>query len=258
MKYALFLGCQIPARVEHYEISTREVLKQLDISLIDIRQFNCCGYPVRNQDQMAFLLSSVRNLALAERSGLDILVLCKCCYGSLKKAEHFMRESGELQNKLQRILEKEDLYYQGTTKIRHLLSVLHGDVGLKTLNEKIQNKYHDLQIATHYGCHALRPSTITEFDDPVAPTLFDDLVTVTGAKSIDWQDKLECCGAPLLGTNDELSLKLTQRKITAAKNAGADFLCTACPYCQIQFDSIQQQIVKNGSHNEILKSILFP
>ena len=92
-KYALFLGCNIPARVTQYEISSRAVLKMLDIELMDIRMFNCCGYPMRNFDQKAFLLSAVKNLALAENRSLDILVLCKCCFGSLKKAEYLSTNS---------------------------------------------------------------------------------------------------------------------------------------------------------------------
>jgi len=51
-----------------------------------------------------------------------------------------------------------------------------------------------------------KASKITQFDDPVAPSIFDKLVEVTGAKSVDWTRKLECCGAPVLGVNDELSM----------------------------------------------------
>jgi len=77
MKYALFLGCNIPARVNQYDTSARAVLKQVDVQLSDIREFNCCGYPLKNVDQKAFLLSSAVNLALAEKAGLDMMTLCK-------------------------------------------------------------------------------------------------------------------------------------------------------------------------------------
>ncbi len=42
MKFALFLGCNIPARVEQYDTSARAVLKQVGVQLVDIRDFNCC------------------------------------------------------------------------------------------------------------------------------------------------------------------------------------------------------------------------
>ena len=206
MRYALFIGCQIPSRVPQYETASRAVLKKLGVDVVDIRQFNCCGYPLRNVDKKAFLLSSVRNLALAEQKGLDMLVLCKCCFGSLKKAEHMMKEEGALQDEVRKSLQKTGLTYKGETRICHLLSVLFHEVGVDTLKDKLSKTYKGLNIATHYGCHALRPSEVTRFDDPVAPSIFDKLVAVTGAKSVDWTNKLECCGAPLMGINDELSM----------------------------------------------------
>ena len=50
MKFALFLGCNIPARLTLYESSARAVLGRLDVGLVDIKELNCCGYPVRNLD----------------------------------------------------------------------------------------------------------------------------------------------------------------------------------------------------------------
>ncbi|MEE8541203.1 MAG: heterodisulfide reductase-related iron-sulfur binding cluster, partial [Desulfobacterales bacterium] len=99
---------------------------------------------------------------------------------------------------------------------------------------------------------------IMQFDNPVAPVLFDQLVEVTGAKSVDWSLKLECCGAPLLGINDDLSLDLTAQKLKNGKQAGADYLCVACPWCQMQFDNVQKQMHPNRKSDGLLPSILYP
>ena len=258
LRYALFLGCNIPARVSQYEDSSRAVLERLGVELVDIRRFNCCGYPLRNIDPKAFLLSAAKNLAVAEKAGLDILVLCKCCYGSLKKAEHLMKEDGHLRKEVNGTLAQMGLACEGGIQVKHLLSVLYHDIGIDTLKKMVSRPYKGIKIATHYGCHALRPSTITQFDDPVAPTLFDKLVEVTGGKSVDWTSKLECCGAPLTGINDDLSMDLTKRKLTDGKKAGAHYLCTACPYCQLQFDTIQKMIISNNGGGGHLASILYP
>lgn len=257
IKYALFLGCNIPARVEQYDTSARAVLKQVGVQLVDIREFNCCGYPMRNVDQKAFLLSSAVNLSLAEKENLDIMALCKCCFGSLKEAEHVLKEQGNLQEEVNRLLAQRGLKYTGKTQIKHFLSVLYHDVGLDTLKNNISRQYKDFKIATHYGCHALRPSKITRFDDPVAPTIFDKLVEVTGAKSIDWTKKLECCGAPALGVNDNLSMNLTRKKLENGRQAGADYLCSACPYCHLQFDTVQKMMVSQNG-DDPFASILYP
>ena len=258
-QYALFLGCNIPVRVKQYEVSARMVLKKLGVEVVDNRQFNCCGYPMRNTDSKAFLLSAVRNLALAEKMQLDMLVLCQCCYGSLKKAQVLMVEEGDLQAEVRQLLAEEGLEYDGNVKIKHFLSVLHHDVGLDAIKQKIAMPYKKLNIATHYGCHVLRPSRVTEFDDPVSPTLIDALVKVTGAKSVDWPLKLECCGAPVTGIDDDLSWNLAEKKLIDAKAAGAHYICTACPYCHIQFDTVQQKMLSdNKKQDALLPAILYP
>jgi len=257
MKYALFLGCNIPARVVQFETAARAVMRQVGIQLVDIRDFKCCGYPVRNLNQKAFLLSASENLAWAEKFGLNIMTLCKCCFGSLKEAEHFMKEDGELQEEIKKLLAEKGMKYEGKAEVKHFLSVLYHDVGLDTLSRNISNTYKGLKIATHYGCHALRPSDVTQFDDPVAPSIFDKLVEVTGAESVDYLGKLECCGAPVLGVNDDLSMNLTGKKLANGKKAGADYLCAACPWCHLQFDTVQKMMIsQNGS--EPLASIVYP
>ena len=258
MNYALFLGCTIPARLTQYESSSRAVLGALGVELIDIKEFNCCGYPLRNIDFKASILASARNIALAEKEGLPMLILCKCGFGTLKHADHILKEDSSLRNEINTILKKEGLEYTKGVEIKHLLSVLYHDVDRDTLTKKITRPFENLKIATHYGCHALRPSEITQFDDPVNPTLFDDLVTLTGAESIPWEKRLDCCGAPLTGVNDDLSMDLMEKKLANAKQSGADFLCDACSYCHIQFDTVQGIMNTATGTNNSLPAILYP
>ncbi len=257
MKYALFLGCNIPIRLKQYETSSRAVLHALGVTLVDIPEFNCCGYPLRNIDLKAFVLSAARNFALAEQQNLNLLVLCKCGYGTFRMAEHLMQENAPLRAEMNAVLAKEGLKYEGDIQVKHLLSVLFHDVGTEVISEKVTMPYENLKIATHYGCHALRPSKIVQFDDPVSPSLFDQLVGVTGAESVDWSSKLDCCGGPLLGTHDALSLDFTQKKLTDAKRAGANYITTGCTFCQVQFDTVQKRMGSERGLNHHLPSILY-
>ncbi|MGQ9509892.1 MAG: CoB--CoM heterodisulfide reductase iron-sulfur subunit B family protein, partial [Thermodesulfobacteriota bacterium] len=152
--------------------------------------------PLRNIDFNVFLLSSARNIALSESRNLDILTLCKYCYGTLKKAGYFLKENPSIKEEVNKIIKKEGLEYEGRSQIKHILTALYKDYGLDTLKENMRNLYNGIQIATYYGCHILRPSKVVEFDDPVKPRIFDELVEITGAKSIEWRMKLECRGAP--------------------------------------------------------------
>ena len=258
MKFSIFLGCNIPVRLKQYETASRAVLREFDVELVDIEEFNCCGYPLRNIDLKAFVLSSARNLALAKRQNLDMITLCKCGYGTLRMADHLLREDAALREEINADLAKEGLKYEADIQIKHLLTVLFNDVGIGAIKNKIVRPYENLKIATHYGCHALRPSNVVQFDDPVRPSLFDQLVEVTGAESVDWPTKLDCCGGPLLGTNDELSLDFTEKKLADARRAGAQYLTTGCTFCQVQFDTVQMMMATEKGTNHHVPSILYP
>ncbi len=257
-QYALFLGCTIPRRVAQYDLSARAVLKALEVEVTDIREFNCCGYPLKNADMDTAVLFAARNLALAEARGLNVMTLCKCCFGNLKKVNHTLRADGGLRDRANAILSADGLAYSGGVEVTHFLAVLHKEVGVAAVKDRVKRSYKDLRIATHYGCHALRPSDIMAFDDAVAPLVFDQLVAATGAESVEWPLKLECCGAPVMGTNDELSMDLAERKLASGKESGAHYLCVGCPWCQVQFDTVQEMIASRRGGNHHLPSILYP
>jgi heterodisulfide reductase subunit B len=244
--------------LKQYETSSKAILERLGVGFVDIEEFNCCGYPLRNIEFKAFLLASARNLSLAEKKKLDVMTLCQCCYGTLKKANFLLRENASLRKEVNAVLEREGLPYEGEVEVKHLLYVLHREVGVEAIKKKIAKTFKGLKIAAHYGCHALRPSQVVRFDDPVTPSIFDQLVEATGAESIAWPMKLECCGAPLWGVHDQLSTEITLKKLKNGRESGADYLCTACTYCQIQFDTVQQMILSQRGLNHPLPSILYP
>jgi heterodisulfide reductase subunit B len=123
-------------------------------------------------------------------------------------------------------------------------------IGSPAIEKKIKKPFKGLKIAPHYGCHALRPSNITQFDTPQAPTIFEQVIRLTGAKPVDWDKRLECCGNPLWEKNNTHSLAILQQKIDSAKHARADMICSACNYCQLQFDDIQKNALKKTASEQ--------
>ena len=246
MKYALFSGCKSAFYLPQYRTSSKVVLSSLEVELEEL-EFNCCGYPLRSKSQDAFLLLAAKNLAIAENQGLPILTLCQCCFGSLKHADHYLKNTPKKREMIVSLLKEEGLDFKGTTKIEHILTVLANQVGYAGIEKRITKKFNGLKIAPHYGCHALRPSNITEFDNPHAPTIFEQVIRLTGAEPVEWSKRLECCGNPLWEKNDELSLGILEQKIDSAKEASADMICSACNYCQLQFDEIQKTALKKTS-----------
>ena len=258
MRYAFFQGCNIPIRIQQYATSTEAVLNKFRIELEVVPEFNCCGYPVRNVDEKAYILPSVRNMAIAEQKDLDILVICNCCFASLQKAKHVLENNSGLKKEINDILAQEGLQYQGTVQIKHYLTVFHDEIGTEKIQSQVINTFKDLNIAVIHGCHILRPREITGFDDSFVPRITEDLMKTTGAKSLDWRGKMECCGAALAGINDDLSQNLLREKIDGARQAGATFITPVCSYCHLQFDTMQKNIISDNSSEPLLPVVLYP
>jgi len=237
-KYLYFPGCKINRFLPQYDKSTRAVLSELNITL-DETELTCCGYPVRHENFAAAMTAAARNLAVAAAKGLPLMTPCKCCYGNLKHADHWMRKDADLRQQVNAVLAREGLSWREDISIRHLLNILDEDVGLERLQDRIAYPLSGLKVAASYGCHALRPGNITHFDNPLSPTIFQRLITVTGATAVEWPMSLECCGRPLWKKNDRFSLALMTGKIEDARQSGAEVLATACTYCQMQFDTVQ-------------------
>lgn len=245
MAYSYFSGCKIPYHLPEYGESARALIQALGIDLLEV-EFNCCGYPVRDIDFQSFLLSGARNLALAEQENTDILTPCKCCFGSLKFVEHYLQNSVEIKDRINGLLKAEGLYWTGKRKIKHILTVLHQDVGIDKLRKKVVKSLRQVKVAVHTGCHALRPSGVTGFDNPMTPVVFNDLVVSTGAQCVPWSMSDECCGNPQWDKNQKLAQKQMERKLFNARQAGAEFICTACTYCQIQFEQKNLSFVQKN------------
>jgi heterodisulfide reductase subunit B len=236
--YLYFPGCRIRRFLPQYGTSTRAVMAALGIAL-DTTELNCCGYPVRHENFHAGMVAGARNLAIAAAKGLPLMTPCKCCYGSLKHTDFWMRRDGRLRRHVNTLLAAEGLYWTEDIVIHHLLTVLDEVVGADRVKSRIVHPLNQLPVAAHYGCHALRPGNVTRFDNPLSPTIFERWVALTGAKAVDWSLRLECCGHPLWRKNNRISLSLMNTKLADARQAGARLVTTACTYCQLQFDTVQ-------------------
>ena len=241
MKYAYFLGCTVPARTNQYDASARQVAQKLGIELVDMEDQACCGLNFKSVDHNAWLVMAARNIAAAEKMGLDIVTLCNGCYGTLKEANHLIKTDPKLKEKVNEILKEINMKAQGKIEVKHYVELLL-EIGYDNIKEKIMIPLKGIKAAVHYGCHLLKPSEISNFDNFESPSRLDELVELTGAEAIDWQNKLSCCGAPLLSIDEETSVRMARLKFKGAQKAQADCLISVCPFCTIQFDLIQLKV----------------
>ncbi len=240
MDLLLYRGCTTPVRLSSYEASTIAVLKKLGVNLIEFNDTNCCGAQyVESLSREAFAAMSGRVLALAEREGHDILAICGACSGSLKINKYHLDNDYKLRDEINTLLSEEGLKYTGKAKVKHLLQVLHEDIGIEKIERAVIKPYEGIKMAAHYGCHVTRPYEIVQVDDPENPTILDRLVEAVGATAIDYAGKTRCCGGPMLAMDEKIASSIGREKIKNAKISGADGIVTACVFCDIQLTQVQ-------------------
>jgi heterodisulfide reductase subunit B len=259
-EYVLFLGCTVPVRAVNYELSARKVAERLDIHLGDIPEFSCCGYPIKSVNHYAYLLMAARNLALAEEKGLPICTLCSACCGALAEANHEIQEDKNLRKRLNEDLSKVlGKQYEGETRVTHFMRVLEKDVGEKRIASEVQTDLSSLHLAPHYGCHITKPTTVYgRVEDPENPTSLDRLIQMTGAHTVSYENKLQCCGGGVLAIDEGVALSMAQSKLDHIQARQADAMVLACPFCNIMYESNQKKIEKVAQKEYKLPILYFP
>ncbi|UCG36091.1 MAG: CoB--CoM heterodisulfide reductase iron-sulfur subunit B family protein [Candidatus Bathyarchaeota archaeon] len=243
MKYALFVGCLAPVMGRQFELSARKVAEKLGLELIDIEDFACCGFPLRSVDEETALLLATRDLCVAEGKNLDICTICTGCASTLAEAGKELSHDVGLREKVNEKLQKIGRAYKGEVKVKHFVRVLYEDIGLKKIKDQVKNSLEGLKLASHYGCHYLKPSDVfNEFEDPEVPKTLDQLISVLGAETVEYEEKIQCCGGVILDIDDNIALAMAQRKLEHVNAMGADAMVLMCPLCGSMYDRNQRVI----------------
>ena len=247
MKFALYLGCITPNRYPGIEVATRATFNRLGITLVDLEGASCCPAPgvIGSFDAYTWLAIGARNIALAESLGCDMITICNGCFETLFEVNRVLKGNSKLKEEINKILAKVGREFNGTIAVHHFSKVLY-DLGTDKLKEFVKKQLNNLNVAVHYGCHLLRPSEKKKIDDPVRPRIVDELVESMGAKSIDYEHKMVCCGAGggVRSAFLDFSLKFTREKLKAVKATNSDCIVNVCSFCHLQFDRGQTEIKK--------------
>lgn len=243
-EYLFYPGCSMPRSARPYLDSLLAIRSDLDMTLEEIQDWNCCGateYVAVSQLQAHSLVG--RNLALAaqQANGSSTLVAgCSACYLNLAKTEKYMREDKQLNGLVNEALSAGGLQYKaGTLEVRHLLDVIYNDIGLEKIRSKVVRPLKGLRLAPYYGCMIVRPDPDNRYGNTEYPMALDYLLEELGAEVIDFPMKTHCCSGHMTQISPNVAYELIHRLISGADRYHADMMVTLCPMCQLNLDAYQ-------------------
>ncbi len=239
--YSYYPGCSSEATAVGLQLSNQAIAKPLEIELIELEDWTCCGStPYGSLDRTESVLVAARNLALAEKTGFDLVTPCSSCFVTLYGANLQLKENPRLMKRVNEALAVVSLGYHGKVRVRHLTEVLVNDVTPEVISAKVQQPLNGLKVAPYYGCQLVRPDY--GFDNPESPRSLDRLVASLGAEAVPFPLKNRCCGGSLVISDESLALGLIRKLLENAAENGAECIVTPCPMCQINLDAYQSRV----------------
>ncbi len=231
MRLSYYPGCSLAGTARDYDHSVREVARLLDVELVEIPDWNCCGASSAHMtDQRLAVELSARNLLLALPEGLDILVPCAACFQRLRFADLTLRKDPGRFGL--------DGYRPGFS-IVHITPWLCRPECLEKVRRMTARPLSGLRLACYYGCLSLRPPAVTGAEHCEAPRGLDLIMEALGAETVSWSHRTECCSGSLTMARPDISRSLVGDIVGAAVHAGAQALVVDCPMCHANLESRQ-------------------
>jgi heterodisulfide reductase subunit B len=220
----------------------RAVSAALGIELKELSDWSCCGATSAHSTNFKLSVAlPARDLMIAEKDALDVMVPCAACFNRFKTAQHHLKEDQALKSEVERIVGDR---YQGTVAVRNPIDIIASEIGLDALQAKVKQPLSGLQPVSYYGCLLLRPPEVCAFDDYENPVLLDKILGALGADVKPWSYKTDCCGGSLTISRTDIVVNMVDKLMTMAREAGANCIAVACPVCMANLDMRASQSLK--------------
>lgn len=249
LKYALYTGCTARESTPELLQSTMAIAEKLGIELVLLDEASCCGAShLQDFDDMLSLVLNARNLCYAEKHGLTMVTICNTCQLNTSLTKERLDNDPELKAKVNEKLAEVGLEYKGTSEVKHFLYALQDDFGYDNISKAVTNPITDINVASFYGCHNIRPGHLQHKNNggesSYKPTSLDNLVVALGGNAVDYESKNKCCGFHVELQNPSTANQLSGAAMTDAIDNDADMMVTPCPLCHLRMDVQQHNIAK--------------
>ncbi len=240
-EFAYFPGCSLEKMAVSYHMSALETTRKLGVSLKEIDDWNCCGATTYFYvDELLAYTLCARNLAIAEKTGLDVVAPCSACYKNMLFTAAHLKKDPDLAEHVNFALEEDDLQFTGKVGVKHLIEVFSQDIGPEELRSKVTKPLEGVRVAPYYGCQIVRPQK--EKEDVEQPRFFEEILAAIGATPVNYPLKMRCCGGSLILSSRTAALGMIRNLLQSAVDSQATLVATACPMCQVNLEVYQQQV----------------
>lgn len=242
MKIPYYPGCTLNTVAKNFDSTAREAATAVGFEMDELKQWNCCGatFPL-SPDNVMGLTAPAKVLSNARKEGDTLTTLCSVCYNVLKRTNKVIKDNREKRSVINGFIEEE---YDGSLNVIHYLEVLRDKIGYAKVKEAVKRPLKGIKVGTYYGCMLLRPFEDIGIDNAEKPTIFEDLLKALGAETVDFPNKIECCGAHVGMNNPDVVTKLSGNVMTSAVNMGAELIVTSCPLCQYNLEKSQGKVAE--------------
>ena len=252
-KIAYYPGCTATSYAKYMDSTTRAVMKEYDIDLVELTRWTCCGtFFGLVDDNLTSQLAPIRNMIRTKEDGFNqVTTTCSICYNPLKRANLLFKNDEEKAMRLNAFMyEEED--YEGDVEVLHLLDIIKEKIGIDKLRGKIVNPLKGLKIAPYYGCTLLRPTEVSVDENSERPTILSDLIFALGGEAVEDPYMNECCGSYLTVKDKHLVADRTNKILGSMTRKDIDLVMVSCPLCQFNLDARQKEAKElNPSFKEV-------
>lgn len=228
--FSFFPGCSLKASGHENTMSLLKFCEQVDIELVELEDWNCCGSSsAHSLDHAVARNLPWRNISLAPE-GRPLLVACPSCLIRLKQAYLKLQQNPDQQKAYETAWGRQ---FDPNLSIIHFFEIFN-HIRFRDYIDSPGEKLKGIKVAPYYGCMLNSPPDLRR--EPSYAGIMEKTLTRLGARIVPFGYSTQCCGTYLSVAKPGLAEKVVTRIVDQAMRAGAECLVTACAMCHLNLE----------------------